>query len=127
MMYYLINHLMYVFRLIIKSYYLINRFKSHNSNKSHYSQWERRTLIQFWTALADYGMHTGLITRDHDKDQISGVWKYDVRTHLHDFKVRQEKTVNVKGVILENTFLKFEEYTSSASSGLGKSEKVTKI
>jgi hypothetical protein len=33
-----------------------------------------------------------------------------VRTRLHDFKVSQEKTANVKGAILANTFFKFEEY-----------------
>jgi hypothetical protein len=59
-------------------------------------------------ALADYG--TDLIARDHPNDENSAVSKHDVRTRLHDFKVSQEKTANVKGAILANTFLKFEEY-----------------
>jgi hypothetical protein len=59
-------------------------------------------------ALADYG--TDLIARDHEKAQNSRVSKHDVRARLHDFKVSQEKTANVKGAILANTFLKFEEY-----------------
>ena len=56
-------------------------------------------------ALADHG-----IAWVHDMDQNAGLCEKDLRTRLWDFKISQEKTANVKGAILANAYLKFEEY-----------------
>ncbi len=59
-------------------------------------------------ALDEYG--TDLLARADHMDPTSGGCVKDVRTRLFDLKLSQEKTGNVKGGVLTNAYLKFEEY-----------------